>query len=65
VTDSTGKTVFRDIRKEKKDGELPAHEFIIPIPKDGGESLNIEVKVFEGDTQQIIDSGSREIPVSR
>lgn len=65
VTDSTGKTIFRDIRKEKKDGELPAHEFIIPIPKDVTESLNIDFKIFDGDSQQIIDSGSRDIQVSR
>ncbi|MFN7926459.1 MAG: hypothetical protein U0Y68_00665 [Blastocatellia bacterium] len=65
VTDSTGKTVFRDIRKEKKEGALPAHEFIIPIPKDVQESLNVDFKIFEGDTQQIIDSGTRDIQVSR
>ncbi len=64
VTDSTGKTVFRDIRKEKKEGELPAHEFSIPIPKDTRESLNVEYKIFEGDSQTIIDSTNRDIPVA-
>lgn len=65
VTDHTGKTVFRDIRKEKKDGDLPAHEFTIQIPKDASEALMIEYKIFDGDSQQIIDSGNREIPVIR
>lgn len=65
VTDHTGKVVFRDIRKEKKDGELPSHEFSIPIPKDVSEALMVEIKVFEGDSQQIIDSANREIPVIR
>ncbi len=65
VTDSTGKTIFRDIRKEKKEGELPAHEFPIPIPKDVRESLNVEYKIFEGDSQTIIDSANREIPISQ
>lgn len=65
VTDHTGKTVFRDIRKEKRDGDLPAHEFTIQIPKEVSEALMIEYKVFEGDTQQIVDSANREIPVIR
>lgn len=65
VTDSTGKTVFRDIRKEKKEGELPAHEFSILIPKGTQESLNVEYKVFDGDTQTLIDSANREIPISQ
>ena len=64
VTDSAGKTVFRDIRKEKKEGELPAHEFSILIPKDARESLNVEYKIFEGDSQTIIDSANREIPIA-
>jgi hypothetical protein len=63
VTDHTGKVIFRDIRKEKKDGDLPSHEFSIPIPKDVSEALMVEIKVFEGDSQQIIDSANREIPV--
>lgn len=65
VTDHTGKVVFRDIRKEKKDGDLPAHEFTIQIPKDVSETLMIEYKIFDGDSQQIIDSANREIPVVR
>ncbi len=65
VTDHTGKIVFRDIRKEKRDGDLPAHEFTIQIPKDASEALMIEYKIFEGDSQQIIDSANRELPVVR
>jgi hypothetical protein len=65
VTDHTGKVVFRDIRKEKKDGDLPSHEFSIPIPKDVSEALMVDFKVFDGDSQQIIDSANREIPVVR
>jgi hypothetical protein len=65
VTDHNGKTVFRDIRKEKKEGELPAHDFTIQIPKDVSEALMIEFKIFDGDSQQIIDSANREIPVVR
>ncbi len=65
VTDHTGKTVFRDIRKEKREGDLPAHEFSIPIPKEISEALMVEYKIFEGDSQQIIDSANREIPVIR
>ena len=65
VTDHTGKVVFRDIRKEKRDGELPAHEFTIQIPKEVSEALMIEYKIFDGDSQQIIDSANREIPVIR
>jgi hypothetical protein len=64
VTDSTWKTVFRDIRKEKKDGELPAHEFSISIPRDAQEALTVEYKVFDGDSQTIIDSANREIPIA-
>lgn len=65
VTDSTGKIVFRDIRKEKKEGELPVHEFSITIPKDAQEALHIEYKIFDGDTQTIVDSANREIPLSQ
>lgn len=65
VTDHTGKVVYRDIRKEKREGDLPPHEFSIPIPKEVSESLMIEYKIFDGDSQQIIDSGNREIPVIR
>ncbi|HEX4946092.1 MAG TPA: hypothetical protein VFZ34_05495 [Blastocatellia bacterium] len=65
VTDHTGKVVFRDIRKEKKDGDLPTHEFSIQIPKDVSETMMVEYKVFDGDSQQIIDSAHREIPVVR
>ena len=65
VTDHTGKIVFRDIRKEKRDGDLPPHEFTIQIPKDASETLMIEYKIFDGDSQQIIDSANREVPVVR
>ena len=65
VTDHTGKVIFRDIRKEKRDGDLPPHEFSIPIPKEVSETLMVEYKVFDGDSQQIIDSANREIPVIR
>jgi hypothetical protein len=65
VNDSTGKTVFRDTRKEKRDGDLPAHEFTIPIPRDAAENLMVEYKVFEGDSQTLVDSASREIPLSK
>ena len=65
VTDHTGKAIFRDIRKEKRDGDLPPHEFSIPIPKEVSETMMVEYKVFDGDTQIIIDSASREIPVIR
>jgi len=65
VTDHTGKIVYRDIRKEKREGDLPAHEFSIQIPKEVSEALMIEYKVFDGDSQQIIDSATRELPVIR
>jgi hypothetical protein len=65
VNDSTGKTVFRDTRKEKRDGDLPAHDFTIPIPRDASENLMVEFKVFEGDSQVLVDSANREIPLSK
>ena len=61
VKDSTGKIIFRDLKKEKPQGDVPVQNFSILIPKDVKEALTIEIKVFEGDSNTILDSSIKDL----
>lgn len=62
--DLTGKIIHRDTRKEKREAGLPPHEFVISLPKDVKDAVSVEIKIFEGDGNSLLDSSSKDIIIS-
>lgn len=62
--DITGKVVYRDLRKEKREAGLPTHEFTISIPRDTKDAISVEIKIFDAEANTVLDTSSKDIIIS-